>query len=109
MDELHLAILNLYDEGCIAHLHSGLKETIRNALSSLVELFLLDSRSYLNQNGSKVVYLSAPIARKETINEYFTNLVVNMPHASEHIIEKWGDQVLEAIKQANIVLMSARL
>jgi len=48
VDELHKAILGLYDEGKILNLHSCLKETIVSAITRLVVLGLLDTRPYTN-------------------------------------------------------------
>ena len=67
IDELHQAILDLYDEGNIPHLHSCLKENIKSALGRLTQLEKFDARSYYNQDGSQVVYLSCPIERKPEI------------------------------------------
>lgn len=60
-EELHQEVIHLYKEGAMSNLHSCLKETIKSAIGRMAQLQLLDSRSYLNQNGSQVTYLSASL------------------------------------------------
>jgi hypothetical protein len=109
VEEMHYAIINLYEEGNIPDIHSCLKEPIKNAFGQLVHLGLLEKQVFLNQNGSQIVYLSCPFERKEQVQEHFTRMTSNMPHANDALIEAWGDHILKAIENANIVHMSAKL
>ena len=61
IEQLHLAIIDMYNENLIPHLQSCLQVTIRTALHRFAAMDKIVRTTYLNQNGSRVSYVSGKI------------------------------------------------
>lgn len=57
LEQIHLAIIEMYNENLIPKLQSCLKVTIKTALHRFVALGMADLHTYLHPNGSRVSYV----------------------------------------------------
>jgi len=64
IQSVHFAIIDMYNENLIPHLHSCLQATIKTALHRFAELNMVTMQTYLNANGSRVTYFSGEIDKQ---------------------------------------------
>ena len=61
IESLHFAIIYMYEENMIPSLQSCLQVTIKTAMHRFAELEMCTLQTYLNQNGSRVSYISGSL------------------------------------------------
>ena len=58
IESTHFAIIDMYNENLIPSLQACLQVTLKNALHRFAELGIITLTTYLNENGSRVSYVS---------------------------------------------------
>ena len=61
IESIHFAIITAYNENLIPSLQACLRTTLKNALHRCSELGIITLTTYLNENGSRISYVSGQI------------------------------------------------
>ena len=69
VENLHLAVMEMFDDGLISSLQSCLQETIRNAMHRFADLGLAELKTYPTQNGSYMSFISSPFSKIKDIQQ----------------------------------------
>ena len=64
IESIHFAIIDMYNENLITHLHSCQQITIKTALARFAALDMVKMQTYLNANGSRVTYFSGEVDKQ---------------------------------------------
>ena len=61
IESIHFAIIDMYNDNLLPSLQTCLQETIKTAIHRFADLKMINKQTYLNQNGSRVSYISGEI------------------------------------------------
>lgn len=97
--EIHLGVQEIYYRGGIKFMSSCIIEVLNTAISRFSQLGVCISQVYETKQGSQVIYISAPLEKKPTIEKY-TTFLADLSSAGEkwNIIEKESHKIFKRIE-----------
>lgn len=99
VNELHLAIKNLYADSMLPHLHSCLKEILWTALDRYESMGLFEQRSYGNKKGSTTSFIQSSAENKQKLQEAI-NFISSCRALSTNQIKSIDEEISSAIQRA---------
>ena len=108
IENIHFAIIDMYNENLLPSLQACLQVTIKTALHRFSSLGQITMQTYLNANGSRVSYFSGQMDQLKSVQdsiELVSQLLQYQPASIGEIERK----VQLAIEQALVTHLTSRL